>query len=421
MSKSQLDLTSRMINRPLLLDDNSADFIRATAMTDRVLIEDGRERASQMWLDVYSGISKPYQIIGSIAIIPVSGTLYNKVDWAGYSFTGYGYITGLLDYASRDKDVKGVILDIDSGGGEVDGAFETADKIAAFDKPIVTFATHAYSAAYLLGSAADKMFVTRTGGVGSIGVVTAHVDMSKMYTEFGVQVTLMYKGKHKVDGNSTQPLPDDVKARIEAKLEEPYALFVDAVAKNRSMESQSVRDTEALTYGADEAVRLGLVDGVSSLEDSVLSFEAELNGIKTGVKMSNEPSTVVKAEAGNEATQLNQHAVETAKNEGIKVGAESERTRIMGILESEESVGREKMALVLCKQGLSTAQAKEILASVPKAPVASTTSSFESAMSTTINPELSAQGSASVTTEKPAWQMAAEAYSLATGHKLNVN
>ena len=421
MTKTMLDLTSRMINRPLMLDENSADFIRATAMKDRVTIEDCREQASQMWLDAYTGVRKPYQVVGSIAIIPVSGTLYNKVDWAGYSFTGYGYITGLLEYASRDSEVKGVVLDIDSGGGEVDGAFETADKIAAFDKPIIAFCTHAYSAAYLLAAAANKVFVTKTGGTGSIGVVTAHVDVSKMYSDIGVKVTLMYKGKHKVDGNSTRPLPDDVKARIEAKLEEPYTLFVDSVAKNRSMESQSVRDTEALTFGADEAVRLGLVDGVSSFESSVQSFEAELNGINMGIKMSNEPITVVKADAGNEAAQLNQQAVDTAKNEGMKVGAESERSRIMGILESDESSGREKMALVLCKQGLSVDQAKEILASVPKTPVASASSSFESAMSSTPNPELSAQGGTASSSEKPAWKIAAETYALVTGQQLNTN
>lgn len=418
-----VDLTERFVNRPVLISEETALGIAAN--TKVLVVEDLRQQADQMWLEVASGKYKPYEMQGSVAILPVNGRLYNKMQWAGFSYTGYQYITNMLDAAEADPDVEGVFLDIDSGGGEVDGAFETADRINAFSKPTYAYATHAYSAAYLLASGADKIGVARTGGVGSIGVVTMHADLSKMYESAGINITLLYKGKHKVDGNPYEPLPAKVRQRIEARLESSYSMFVDAVATNRSMDAQAVRDTEALTYGADDALEAGLVDSVVSRDAALAAFKAELTGSNGRSFMTNANAT--NAASATPATQANaaafdQQALDAARSEGAKAGAEAERERILGILGCDEAEGRKELASVLCKQGLTVDSAKAIMAAAPKAQVTAPAftrdkaSHFETAMANTPNPEVRAEGEQTETSAEPqAWQKAVRALNTASG------
>jgi signal peptide peptidase SppA len=425
---TMIDMSARFIGRPVLVSEEYAQTMAANVVRD-LMVEDLRAQTAAMWLDVSTGTRKPYRMQGSIAVIPINGKLYNKIDWAGYSYTGYNWVASMLDFAARDHDVKGVMLDIDSGGGEVDGAFETAERIRSFQKPIQVSATHAYSAAYLLGSAANKISVTQTGGVGSIGVVTMHVDYSKAMEKDGIAVTLIHKGKHKVDGNPYEPLPKDVRARTEARLEETYSLFVDAVSKGRSMEAQAVRDTEALTYGAKEAKDLGLVDSVASLDQALAAFEAELTGKTRGNSMTvatDNTQTTGAAQPGSNASTVTQASVDAAKAEGAKEGALAERTRIMGIVNCEEAKGREKLAQVLCEQGMSVDAAKAILAAAATAPAASAaattaTNGFAAAMNSTPNPNISTEQASAVTTEEPAWMRSISAYNQATGANVKIN
>src|SRR5690606_35412971 len=106
-------------------------------------------------------------------------------------------------------------------------------------------------------------------GVGSIGVVTSHVDMSKMMDDIGYKITFIHAGKHKVDGNSYESLKPEVKERIQARINELYDVFVATVARNRGLDEQAVRDTEALTFSPSEAMSKGLADSVGPLDDAV--------------------------------------------------------------------------------------------------------------------------------------------------------
>lgn len=431
-----IDMSQRFHNRALMIDDETIDVLKRSTMSEAIQIEDLSEKTAVMWSEVRSGQYKPYAVIeGNIAVIPVNGTLYHKVDWAGYSYTGYEWIRNLVAFAKNDDDIAGVVMDYRTGGGEVDGAFETAADIRdlANEKPVLGLAgNHAYSAGYLLLSASSKINVPQTGGVGSIGVVTSHMDVSDAMTEAGYKLTFIYKGKHKVDGNSYEPLPKAVKARVDAKLDVPYNLFVEAVADYRSIDSQIVRDTEAATFNATEALELGLVDSVLSSDDAIAGFVAEINGKNRSKIMSvanaNAEHTTTSAANGNESAnvvEVQKAAVAAAREEGIKAGADSERGRIMGILKSDEAKERNAMALVLCEKGMSVEVAKEILAASPaSAPAATTTAAtttvgrndFADAMDKSNNPEVSASADESSSQLRPA-QKALAALTAATGEK----
>ena len=427
---SMINMTNRFHNRALMISEETAESFKREIIAGELHIEDLAEVTAKMWSDVRAGEYKPYQVIeGNIAIIPVNGMLYHKVDWAGYSYTGYEWIRNLIAFALDDSDIEGVVMDYRTGGGEVDGAFETANDIwnLAQQKPVLGLAgNHAYSAGYLLLSASTKINVPPTGGVGSIGVVTSHMDVSEAMSEAGYKLTFIYKGQHKVDGNSYEPLPKSVKARIDAKLEVPYNLFVDAVSTYRSMDSQKVRDTEASTFTAEEALELGLVDSVVSSDDAIAAFVAELNGKQRSKIMStanaNVEHTTTNAATGTDAANVveaQKAAVASAREEGIKVGADTERARIMGILKSDEAKDRTAMALVLCEQGMTVEASKAILATAAPAVVATTeapkTNAFVNAMDNSNNPELA---STTESNDKPsAAKTALAALSAMTGEK----
>lgn len=306
---------------------------------------------------------RPYQVNpDGILFVPVRGVLLHNFPYAlGNWATGYIYIQKVIERGLEDANVRGIALLINSPGGMVAGCFEAVDKIYARrgEKPIRAFAHEgAYSAAYAIASVADDIVVSRTGGVGSIGVVTSHLDFSKMNDDIGIKYTFIFAGRHKVDGNPEEPLPDDVKARIQARIDELYDVFVSSVARNRGMEEQAVRDTEALTYTASQAVSIGLADSVGPLDDAVAQFCADLSTPTGEETMSNQTDAAVVEQA------VHEQAVADARAEG----AAAATTRIGAILGSEEAKGREDLANHFAfKTNMSAEDAVAALAVSPKA------------------------------------------------------
>lgn len=376
-------LLARFNNAPALLSDSMETTLIANldhafvsqSQIERMEIENRAVMQDDFWPDEDSWLAffRPYNVRDGILQIPVKGVLlngfpYQDGEWA----TGYEYIRRAMDRGMDDPAVKGIALVIDSGGGMVSGNFDLVDSIFAArgEKPIRAFASeHAYSAAYSIASAADTITVARTGGVGSIGVVTAHFDFSKMLEKAGVAVTFIHFGAHKVDGNQFEPLPDDVKARIQERIDTLGEVFVSTVARNRGMDAEAVRATEALTFTALEATSNGLADAIGSLDDSMAAFAAELSTAK-GTIMS---AQTTKETAGDPAA-----AIETARTEGFaagraegqKEGATAERTRITTILGSDAGKARPTMALKMATgekfAALDADTVVEMLADMPE-------------------------------------------------------
>ncbi len=220
---------------------------------------------------------------GSIAVIRITGSLAHRVSAmeADSGAVDYDMISNVFQAALADPGVKGIMLDIHSPGGEVSGAFTLAQEIyAARDdgiKPIIAVANDlAASAAYLIASAADRVFVTRTGEVGSIGVVALHLDRSGEMEKKGWVATLIYAGAHKVEGNEFEPLDAKVRDKIQAEVDSYYALFVADVAKHRGLSTEAVRATEAATYIGQAAVDVGLADGIATPREALAAFSQRL-------------------------------------------------------------------------------------------------------------------------------------------------
>lgn len=359
---------------------------------------------------------RPYNVKDGILQIPVKGVLLHDFPYAlGSWATGYDYIWRAFQRGMGDFNVRGIALVEDSPGGEVAGNFDLVDKMFAMrgNKPVRAYAMEsAYSAAYSIASVADTITVSRTGGVGSIGVVTAHVDYSKAMDERGVKVTFIHFGKHKVDGNAYEPLPDDVKSRMQERIDELGQVFVATVARNRGMDEQAVRDTEALCFTASQAVSNGLADQIGSFEDAIAAFAADLSLEHEDEKMTEEEKAALALAAKNEGI-----------TEGKTAGASAERDRIRAIVNSDAGKARPATALKMALNdkfaSVDAAAVIEMLADLPEekadadatAPKgkAGAAADFNAAMAASENPNVGADSEASAEEKRQARLKAAAA------------
>lgn len=218
---------------------------------------------------------------GAVAVLPVFGALYPRANMMAEvsGGTSMQVFNAAFAEAVANPEVKAIVLDIDSPGGAVTGIPETVAHIMAAreDKYIVAVANNmAASAAYWLGSAANEFYVTPSGEVGSIGVLTMHQDFSKQLEEAGVKSTIIRAGKYKADRNPYEPLSDETKQSIQAAVDEYYNMFISAVAKGRGVPAATVRAGfgEGRMVLAKQAVAENMVDGIATLEEVLAKLGA---------------------------------------------------------------------------------------------------------------------------------------------------
>jgi signal peptide peptidase SppA len=219
-------------------------------------------------------------VISGVALIPICGILVHKRTWWSWDEITYDEIAQSIIAALADDEVRGIAFAINSPGGEVAGCFDMCDAIYALrgTKPMLAVADEAcYSAAYAIASAADRVVLPRTGGVGSVGVIAMHMDITKMLDDAGIRVTTIQYGDRKSDSYPTTPLSDEAQARMQADVDRLGELFVAQVARNRGLKRSAVRDTEAACFMGETAVEVGLADEVTPVDRAVLDFIDEVN------------------------------------------------------------------------------------------------------------------------------------------------
>jgi signal peptide peptidase SppA len=268
-------LASRLFGTPLLVHRAKLDVILAV-LGDRLNIQPpAADLALPGPRNMPSGTP-------GIAVIPVHGTLVKRTAGldAASGLTSYTEIAAMLESALADPQIAGILLDIDSPGGEASGSFELARRVreASAVKPIWAVANDsAYSAAYAIGSAANRLIVSETGGVGSIGVIALHIDQSVKDANEGYRYTAVTAGTHKNDFSPHQPLTDEAKAELQAEVDRLYGLFVEHVGSMRTLATDDVRSTEAGLYFGANAIAAGLADAVGTFESALADFSLFLS------------------------------------------------------------------------------------------------------------------------------------------------
>lgn len=222
----------------------------------------------------------------TIAVLSLSGIISPRI--ASEMDVSSGGGTSAEGFARRfkaavnDDNVGGIIIDVDSPGGNVLGVPEAAEVVrgARGSKPIVAVANYdACSAAYWLASAATEFVASPSAEVGSIGVYTYHEDVSKALEMDGVKVTLVRSGPNKAETFPAFPLTDEARAHMQSRVDAYYNQFVGSVAAHRGLDVAAVKDRfgGGRAFGAVDALDRGMVDRVATMDEEIARMAALLS------------------------------------------------------------------------------------------------------------------------------------------------
>lgn len=222
---------------------------------------------------------------GGTAIIDVRGQMTNRNSWFNplMGLVSYPEIKNSVIAAVKHPDVNSILLSIDSPGGAVTGVSELSDFLKAVDEKYKPIEAHVggqmASAAYWLGSNARRITGTKLSSVGSIGVLSVHMEMSKMLKDQGIEATVLRKGKYKALGNPYEPLSEEAKAKIDADMQVVYDEFVSTVANNRGVTADRVYDhmAEGQTFWGAKAYELGMIDAIGTIDSVVTQMHRDHN------------------------------------------------------------------------------------------------------------------------------------------------
>lgn len=291
-------LAQRLFNAPLMIRPDKAE-VAVAAVAERLGIArltraDGLSLTpaaaaaaaveADPWLAAPAADRRGYDVMAGVAVLEVSGMLVQRLGTLRPSsgMTGYDGLRQNILTAMGDPQVRAIALDLDSPGGEVAGCFDLADTLHAVrgrGKPIWGIcAESAYSAAYALASACDRITVPRTGGAGSVGVITMLVDLSAALAEDGVTVHFVHYGDLKAEEGRAryQGVKPDLLARIQAEIDQVGEIFTATVARNRGLIPRAVRAQQAATFMGQAAVDQGLADAVMSPDEAFRALVATL-------------------------------------------------------------------------------------------------------------------------------------------------
>ena len=261
-------LLSRLAGRPMALAPRALEGLLA-------LDPQARGPLPAMWDEDPDSAGHSVTADG-IAVVPVLGPLLTRGDWLTslLGATDYGTLGRTLEAAFADPSARAVVMEMDSPGGEVGGLFDLVDRIGALreasGKPLWTVAGEAaLSAAYAIASAADRIYVTRTAEIGSVGILAAHVDESGADAMAGRRWTLVHAGARKADGNRHEPLSDRALATIQADVDALHDELCGLVAPNRRLTPDAVRATEAATWRGRAGIAAGFADRLGTLDQAI--------------------------------------------------------------------------------------------------------------------------------------------------------
>jgi signal peptide peptidase SppA len=264
--------------------------------------------------------------------------------------------------------VHSIIQVYDTPGGTVDGtqAFANVIRQVGQIKPVITLADGVMaSAGVWAGTAASQIYIAdTTTSVGSIGVVSQHVDLSGRDAMAGVKRTEVFAGKYKRIASDTGPLTKAGLQSIQDTVDYTYGLFVQAVATHRGVSVDQVLSdmADGRMFIGEQAINAGLVDGVSTLDDLIV----KLNQDRTRSSSSSRASGPTKRAGVAHVPTHSQGAAMPITREQLAAeapdvlaaiqqeGASAERERIQSI-EAQALPGHDKLISALKFDGKSTA------------------------------------------------------------------
>lgn len=220
---------------------------------------------------------KPFDFLDGIAVIPIAGVMMKRESSYGDNCSTLR-ARRMLRAARNDEDVRGVLLQVDSPGGSVSGTGELADEISALAATKTTWAHiegQCCSAAMWAASQCGRVIATRTSLVGSLGTMMVAYDASRMAEEEGVEVLVFSTGPHKGAGVFGSKVTEEQRAEFQRVVDDLNTDFKRAVSSGRRLADARVADLfTGQVWKAPDALGLGLIDGVMSVDQAVSEMRA---------------------------------------------------------------------------------------------------------------------------------------------------
>lgn len=351
--------------------DHIHDVLRAHLRGPKLNLKDMEARV----LSYESADERGYRVVNGSAIISVMGPTAKRVDIFDrvlFGMVSTEMVKGELLAALEDDDVSKIVLHLDTPGGSTDGVQDLASAIynSRGRKPIVAFSDGIMaSAGVWYGSAADKIYVSGdTVRVGSIGIIGKHVEGYIVDSNDGVRVTEIAAGKSKNTLSQNAPLTQAGWEQMKEMADHLYDIFVNDVAKFRGRSPEDVRENMAegrLFFGL-QAIEVGLVDGVSSLDD-IVSGTTEPGAAKGGrskFKAQEADMPITKEQLIKESPELYQAILDEGRAQAKPSDADLEARYAQGKADETERVksirscvlpGHEALIEALILDGKSTA------------------------------------------------------------------
>ncbi len=209
---------------------------------------------------------------GKIGVVPIEGVLSSPRE----------IIRQIKEY-NRRKDVKAIVLRIDSPGGTVVAAQEIYGEIRKVREQKVVVAsmgTVAASGGYYVASAAEEIVANPGTLTGSIGVISEYANFRKLMEKLGLKSEVLKSGRYKDIGNPTREMTDDERALLQTLLDDIHGQFIRDVAEGRGKTVEEVRRwADGRIFTGRQAQELGLVDRLGNFQDA-LDRAAEMAGIE---------------------------------------------------------------------------------------------------------------------------------------------
>jgi signal peptide peptidase SppA len=232
-------------------------------------------------------------VSGDSAVINVQGIILKRESlWTKYGFaTSTLAVERAMNAALDDKDVRSIVLNVDSPGGTVDGMHRLVQAVGKTNKqkPVIGQVDGlAASAGYWPLSQASAIYAGPGDEVGSIGVRLMLYDFSRAFENAGIEAVPIDTGKFKSAGAMGTEITAEQRAYFQSQVDAYFADFLGDVRKGRKLsEKRAAEVGDGRTFIAKQALELGLIDGIQSIEET----------LKTARRMTGKSNQAAKARA----------------------------------------------------------------------------------------------------------------------------
>lgn len=232
-----------------------------------------------------TAISKSKSSKPGIAWIKVRGVIAQDNDSGAFSRQmGAGAIAKRIHQAAEDKNVKAIVLDINSPGGtvaSVQNIYDELLKAKEQGKKIVALMRDvAASGGFYIAMAADKIVAEPGTITGSVGVIMQTSNVEGLFEKIGVKVIPITSGKYKDMGSSFRPMTDAEKALLQDMVNDTYTQFFAAVKAGRpNVKAEDLKEyTDGRVFTGQRAFNIGFVDKLGG-EEEARKLAGELAGL----------------------------------------------------------------------------------------------------------------------------------------------